>query len=63
MRQTQNHQRHHQDDDAETGPEPVGGQRREELSEDTEATLDEIDDVLEDNAEDFVHAYVQKGGE
>ena len=25
--------------------------------------LDEIDDVLEENAEDFVRAYVQKGGE
>ena len=26
-------------------------------------TLDEIDDVLEENAEDFVRAYVQKGGQ
>ena len=25
--------------------------------------LDEIDDVLESNAEDFVRAYVQKGGQ
>lgn len=25
--------------------------------------LDEIDDVLEENAEQFVKAYVQKGGE
>ncbi|MEY2995833.1 MAG: prokaryotic ubiquitin-like protein Pup [Actinomycetota bacterium] len=25
--------------------------------------LDEIDDVLETNAEDFVKSYVQKGGE
>ncbi len=25
--------------------------------------LDEIDDVLETNAEDFVNAYVQQGGE
>jgi ubiquitin-like protein Pup len=25
--------------------------------------LDEIDDVLESNAEDFVKSYVQKGGE
>ena len=25
--------------------------------------LDEIDDVLEENAEDFVRAYVQKGGQ
>jgi prokaryotic ubiquitin-like protein Pup len=25
--------------------------------------LDEIDDVLEENAEEFVKSYVQKGGE
>jgi ubiquitin-like protein Pup len=25
--------------------------------------LDEIDDVLEANAEDFVKSYIQKGGE
>lgn len=33
---------------------------------DTEAVdklLDEIDSVLEDNAEEFVRSYIQKGGE
>jgi prokaryotic ubiquitin-like protein Pup len=29
----------------------------------TDDLLDEIDDVLEENAEDFVRAYVQKGGQ
>lgn len=29
----------------------------------TDDLLDEIDDVLEENAEEFVRAYVQKGGE
>ena len=33
------------------------------LTDDVDALLDEIDDVLEENAEDFVRAYVQKGGE
>lgn len=28
-----------------------------------EDLLDEIDEVLEDNAEEFVRSYVQKGGE
>ena len=37
--------------------------RHEKLSEDVDAILDEIDDVLESNAEDFVRAFVQKGGE
>ena len=38
-------------------------ERHEKLSEDVDALLDEIDDVLEENAEDFVRGYVQKGGE
>lgn len=35
---------------------------REEV-EDIEDLLDEIDSVLEENAEEFVKNYVQKGGE
>lgn len=38
-------------------------ERHEKLSEDVDAILDEIDDVLESNAEDFVRAFVQKGGQ
>ena len=30
---------------------------------DVDAILDEIDDVLETNAEDFVKSFIQKGGE
>jgi ubiquitin-like protein Pup len=33
------------------------------LTDDVDALLDEIDDVLEVNAEDFVKGFVQKGGE
>ena len=33
------------------------------LTDDVDSLLDEIDDVLEENAEDFVRSYVQKGGE
>ena len=38
-------------------------ERHEKLSEDVDAILDEIDEVLEENAEEFVRGYVQKGGE
>jgi ubiquitin-like protein Pup len=38
-------------------------ERQEKLNEDVDAILDEIDDVLETNAEDFVRAFVQKGGQ
>ena len=33
------------------------------LKEDIDKLVDEIDDVLEKNAEEFVKNYVQKGGE
>jgi len=35
----------------------------EELKAELDDLLDEIDEVLEDNAEEFVKSYVQKGGE
>ena len=33
------------------------------LTDDVDALLDDIDEALETNAEDFVKAFVQKGGE
>ena len=38
-------------------------ERHEKLTDDVDALLDEIDDILEENAEEFVRGYVQKGGE
>jgi prokaryotic ubiquitin-like protein Pup len=38
-------------------------ERHEKLSEDVDSILDEIDEVLEENAEEFVRSYVQKGGQ
>jgi ubiquitin-like protein Pup len=35
----------------------------ERLKAEMDDILDEIDDVLETNAEDFVKSYIQKGGE
>ncbi len=40
-----------------------GDERREKLTDDVDAILDEIDEVLEENAEEFVRSYVQKGGQ
>ncbi len=37
--------------------------KTEGLDSDVDAILDEIDDVLEVNAEEFVKAYIQKGGQ
>ena len=49
------------DDAAEVGA--AGQERREKLAAETDDILDEIDDVLESNAEDFVRSSVQKGGQ
>lgn len=38
-------------------------EKGEKLKGDIDELLDEIDSVLEDNAEEFVRNYVQKGGE
>ncbi|MGN6243557.1 MAG: ubiquitin-like protein Pup [Motilibacteraceae bacterium] len=38
-------------------------ERKEKLDEDIDALLDEIDETLESNSEDWVRGFVQKGGE
>lgn len=38
-------------------------ERHEKLTEDVDDLLDEIDSVLEENAEEFVRSYIQKGGQ
>lgn len=38
-------------------------ERQAKLTDDVDAILDEIDEVLEVNAEEFIRAYVQKGGQ
>ena len=44
--------------------EAVGStERGERLKAEIDELLDEIDEVLEDNAEEFVRNYVQKGGQ
>ena len=50
-----------QDDVVEELPAPA--KQGEKLKAELDDLLDEIDEVLEDNAEDFVRSYVQKGGE
>ena len=43
--------------------ESVGNAGTGELAEKIDDLLDEIDSVLEENAEEFVKNYVQKGGQ
>ena len=47
----------------ETAEVDAPAKQGEELKEELDDLLDEIDSVLEANAEEFVKVYVQKGGE
>ncbi len=42
---------------------PAGSESGDALKAELDDLLDEIDDVLETNAEDFVKSYIQKGGQ
>ncbi|ACZ30517.1 protein of unknown function DUF797 [Xylanimonas cellulosilytica DSM 15894] len=61
---TPQHEDRTPDDDA-AAPAPDGQARAAAQDRDAEvdALLDEIDDVLESNAEQFVRGFVQKGGQ
>jgi prokaryotic ubiquitin-like protein Pup len=50
-------------DDEETPEVEAKDERNEKLSDDVDDILDEIDAVLEPNAEKFVAQYIQKGGQ
>jgi prokaryotic ubiquitin-like protein Pup len=42
---------------------PASSEKGEQIKAEIDDLLDEIDEVLDANAEDFVRSYVQKGGE
>jgi len=47
----------------ETKPVEPKDIKNKKLSEDTDALMEEIDEILEVNCEEFVRNYVQRGGE
>ena len=51
------------DEAVQDSPESDVAERKEALDSDIDDILDEIDDVLETNAEDFVKSFIQKGGQ
>ncbi len=50
-------------DTEEVVEEPAASESGTKIKAELDELLDEIDDVLETNAEDFVKSYIQKGGE
>jgi ubiquitin-like protein Pup len=49
--------------DEEVEETPASTAQGEKIKAELDDLLDEIDEVLETNAEDFVKSYIQKGGE
>ncbi|CAI8389783.1 MAG: Prokaryotic ubiquitin-like protein Pup [Acidimicrobiales bacterium AG-410-I20] len=47
----------------DTGSMPQASKKSEHIKSELDDLLDEIDEVLEANAEEFVKSYIQKGGE
>ncbi len=45
------------------GVPPAVSEKAERLKEEADQLVDRIDEVLEENAESFVKAFIQKGGE
>ncbi len=50
-------------DDVPEPDAPAAAASKENLDSDIDSILDEIDGVLESNAEEFVRGFVQKGGQ
>lgn len=50
-------------EEADIEDAPATSEQGEKIKAELDDLLDEIDDVLETNAEDFVRSYVQKGGQ
>jgi ubiquitin-like protein Pup len=64
QRETADHRRARSTDDTVEAEVDVAATPQDSaLDAEVDAILDEIDDVLEVNAEDFVKSFVQKGGQ
>ena len=55
----------HEEEEPVDAPAPAVAvsERKDKLDDDIDAILEDIDDVLETNAEDFVKSFIQKGGQ
>ncbi len=59
----QNKRNRRDEDQVVDGSEVVYASDNTDLDNDVDSLLDEIDEILEVNAEDFVKSFVQKGGQ
>ncbi|USQ74818.1 ubiquitin-like protein Pup [Ornithinimicrobium cryptoxanthini] len=61
--QEQKRPQRREDEDTPPPAAPVTHQQDSDRTAEVDDLLDEIDGVLETNAEEFVHGFVQKGGQ
>jgi prokaryotic ubiquitin-like protein Pup len=59
----QEQRQHHRDDDEPVDGPPTAGPAVQARDAEVDSLLEEIDEVLEQNAESFVRGFVQKGGQ
>jgi ubiquitin-like protein Pup len=59
----QEHKRPREREDGDGASAPAATSSSRVDDDEVDAVLDEIDDVLESNAEEFVKGFVQKGGQ
>lgn len=63
LKMTEREQRSRHQEDRRSDEQGTPTSRGEDVADKIDGLLDEIDTVLEENAEEFVKNYVQKGGE
>lgn len=59
----QEHLKHPVDETEEIQPDVGTGEMDEEFVEDLDTLLDEIDEILEEDSQEFVENYIQRGGQ
>ncbi len=59
----QEHINPHVDETEEVQPDVGASEMDEEFVEDLDTLLDEIDEILEENSQEFVENYIQRGGQ
>lgn len=59
----QEHLKHPVDETEDIQPEVGANEMDEEFVEDLDTLLDEIDEILEEDSQEFVENYIQRGGQ
>ncbi|MDE0467731.1 MAG: ubiquitin-like protein Pup [Candidatus Poribacteria bacterium] len=59
----QEHLKRDVDETEEIQPNVESGEMDEEFVEDLDTLLDEIDEILEEDSQEFVENYIQRGGQ